>query len=93
MNLAARVVTLGGMEVHLTPIEFDLLREMTANAGKVMTHQMLLVRVWGPDSATSTQYLRTYINLLRRKLEVDPTRPRRIVTEPGIGYRYRLQSG
>ena len=89
IDLAARVVTVRGQEVHLTPTEYDLLRELTANAGKVMTHHHLLGRVWGPASVTDTQYLRTYANQLRRKIERDPAHPERIINEPGIGYRYR----
>jgi two-component system KDP operon response regulator KdpE len=89
VDFARRVVTLNGVEVHLTPTEYDLMRELIVNAGKVMTHRMLLGRVWGPESANDTQYLRTFINQLRRKLEDDPSQPTRIVTEPGIGYRYR----
>jgi len=92
IDFARRVVTLDGNEVHLTPTEYDLLRELVVNAGKVMTHHLLLGRVWSGSSVGDTQYLRTYINQLRRKLEPDPARPRRIVTEPGIGYRYRLLS-
>ena len=88
-DFQSRVVTVGGTEVHLTPTEYALLRELIVNAGKVMTHHMLLGRVWGPSSVNDTQYLRTYVNQLRRKLELDPTQPSHIVTEPGIGYRYR----
>ena len=89
IDLAARVVTVRGQEVHLTPTEYDLLRELAANAGKVMTHHQILGRVWGPASVDDTQYLRTYVNQLRRKIEADPAHPERIVNEPGIGYRYR----
>lgn len=89
IDLAARVVTLKGQEVHLTPTEFDLLRELATNAGRVLTHQMLLSRVWGPASVDSTNYLRVYINQLRQKIEPGSGRPRYIVTEPGIGYRFR----
>ena len=89
VDLAARSVRRDGEEVHLTPTEYDLLRELITNAGKVMTHHMLLGRVWGPASVNDTQYLRTYVNQLRRKIEDDPGAPRRIINEPGIGYRYR----
>jgi two-component system KDP operon response regulator KdpE len=89
VDLAGRIVTIDGAEIHLTPTEFDLLRELTRNAGKVMTHHQLLGRVWGPASVSDTQYLRTYVNQLRRKIERDPANPRRIINEPGIGYRYR----
>jgi two-component system KDP operon response regulator KdpE len=89
IDLAARVVMIEGKEIHLTPTEFDLLRELATHAGRVLTHQMLLSRVWGPAFAKSTHYLRVYINLLRQKIEPDPAHPRHIVTEPGIGYRFR----
>ena len=91
IDFARRLVTLRGAELHLTPTEYDLLRELVTNAGKVLTHQMLLRRVWGPASVNDTQYLRTYVNQLRRKLEDDPAHPQRIINEPGIGYRYRSQ--
>jgi two-component system KDP operon response regulator KdpE len=84
-----RLVTKHGDDVHLTPIEYDLLRELVTNAGKVMTHHVLLSRVWGPASVYDTQYLRTYVNQLRKKVEPEPSQPRHILTEPGIGYRYR----
>ncbi len=89
IDLPRRLVTLVGEEVHLTPTEFELLRELATNAGKVLTHQMLLSRVWGPASMGSTHYLRVYINQLRQKIETDASQPRHIVTEPGIGYRFR----
>jgi two-component system KDP operon response regulator KdpE len=89
IDLAAHVVTVDGAEVHLTPTEYELLRILATNAGKVMTHQMLLTRVWGPASQDSTNYLRVYINQLRRKIEPDAARPRFILTDPGIGYRFR----
>ncbi len=89
IDLAGHVVTIDRAEVHLTPTEFELLRVLATNAGKVMTHQMLLTQVWGPASEDSTNYLRVYINQLRRKIEPDSARPRFIVTDPGIGYRFR----
>lgn len=89
IDLVARVVTVGGTEIHLTPTEYELLRELATNAGKVLTHQMLLSRVWGPASADATNYLRVYINQLRRKIETAPGETRLIVTEPGVGYRFR----
>jgi two-component system KDP operon response regulator KdpE len=93
IDYAARNVSLDDTEIHVTPTEFDLLCELTRNAGKVMTHHLLLGRVWGPASVTDTQYLRTYINQLRRKIERDPAHPQRIINEPGIGYRYRRSNG
>ena len=89
IDLVRRLVTLDDQEVHLTPTEYELLRELAANADRVMTHQMLLTRVWGPASENSTNYLRVYINQLRRKIEPDPARPTYITTDPGIGYRFR----
>jgi two-component system KDP operon response regulator KdpE len=89
VDFAKRLVTLRRAEIHLTPTEYELLRELIVNAGKVMTHQMLLGRVWGPASVNDTQYLRTYVNQLRKKIEDDPSHPQRVINEPGIGYRYR----
>jgi len=88
IDLARRVVTRAGEPVHVTPTEWNLLLELTRNAGKVLTQRMLLVAVWGPQFADEAQYLRVYINQLRRKLEADPARPRVILTEPGVGYRF-----
>lgn len=90
IDLAAHTVRKAGDEVHLTKTEFDLLRILAVNAGKVLTHRQLLERVWGDYAAGNSQQLRVYVNYLRRKLEDDPARPRWIVTEPGVGY--RLQS-
>jgi two-component system KDP operon response regulator KdpE len=89
IDLAGRVVTRRGEEVHLTPTEFELLRALAADAGKVLTHRHLLERVWGAYAADNAQQLRVHINHLRRKLEVDPAAPRLLVTEPGVGYRLR----
>jgi two-component system, OmpR family, KDP operon response regulator KdpE len=89
VDFAKRDVRLAGQRVHLTPTEYELLRALISQSGKVLTHHMLLSQVWGPASAYETQYLRTYINQLRKKIEVDPAHPRRIINEPGIGYRYR----
>ena len=89
IDLARHVVTRGGEEVHLTPTEFDLLRVLATEADKVLTHRQILERVWGGYAAENSQQLRVYINYLRRKLEDDPTHPRLIVTEPGVGYRLR----
>jgi two-component system, OmpR family, KDP operon response regulator KdpE len=89
IDLAAHTVRNAGEEVHLTKTEFDLLRTLAVNAGKVLTHRQLLERVWGDYAAGNSQQLRVYINYLRRKLEDDPARPRWIVTEPGVGYRLK----
>ncbi|HQR10510.1 MAG TPA: two-component system response regulator KdpE [Casimicrobiaceae bacterium] len=87
VDLAARVVSKGGSEVHLTPIEYRLLGVLIANAGRVLTHRHLLREVWGPSHAESTHYLRVYMGTLRQKLEDDPAQPKNIVTETGVGYR------
>jgi two-component system KDP operon response regulator KdpE len=89
VDLTRHVVTRGGEEIHLTPTEFNLLSVLATNADKVLTHRMLLERVWGGYAAENAQQLRVYINYLRRKLESDPANPHWIVTEPGVGYRLR----
>jgi two-component system KDP operon response regulator KdpE len=80
-------VTRGGIEVKLTPKEFELLSFLARHAGKVLTHRQILAAVWGPAHTTDTQYLRVYIGQLRQKIEREPGDPRIIVTEPGVGYR------
>ena len=82
-----RQVHLGDEEIHLTPTEYRLLVVLCRNAGKVVTHRQLLKEVWGPDSVYENQYLRVYMGQLRRKIEKEPTRPRYLKTETGIGYR------
>jgi two-component system KDP operon response regulator KdpE len=88
IDLAARAVTRDGMEVHLTPIEFGLLRTLARQRGRLMTHRALLVEVWGPAYADDTQVLRTHIANLRRKIEPPGEAPRYIRTDPGVGYRF-----
>jgi two-component system, OmpR family, KDP operon response regulator KdpE len=88
VDLAARTVTLRGAEVHLTPIEFGLLRALARQRGRLMTHRALLVEVWGPSYADDTQVLRTHIANLRRKIEPPGGPPAFIRTEPGVGYRF-----
>jgi two-component system, OmpR family, KDP operon response regulator KdpE len=87
VDLTRRHVTLKGAEVKLSAKEFDLLQCLVKHAGKVLTHQFLLREVWGPANADDVQYLRVYIRTLRHKLEEDPTRPRYLLTETGVGYR------
>ncbi|MFP6595458.1 MAG: winged helix-turn-helix domain-containing protein [Dehalococcoidia bacterium] len=87
IDLSARIVKRRGEEVRLTRTEYDLLRTLAINTGKVLTHRELLQAVWGPEYGEETEYLRTCVKQLRRKLEEDPSRPRYIITEPGIGYR------
>lgn len=90
VDLEARVVWVGGEEAHLTPNEYKLLQVLVQNAGKVLTHRQLLNEVWGPQQLEQAQYLRVYVAQLRRKLEKDPARPRYLHTEPGVGYRLRM---
>jgi two-component system, OmpR family, KDP operon response regulator KdpE len=87
VDLNARVVRRDGEEIHLTPIEFDLLRALVRHRGRLMTHRALLVEVWGPQYADDTQVLRAHIANLRRKIEPDGER-RYIRTDPGVGYRF-----
>ena len=88
IDLALRRVTKGEEELHLTPIEFRLLGELLAHPGKVLTHRHLLNAVWGPTFIEHNHYLRIYMGHLRQKLELDPTLPRYLLTETGIGYRF-----
>ncbi len=88
VDLVGHVVRLRGEEVRLSPIEFSLLEQLVINAGKVLTHRMLLQSVWGPEYGREAEYLRVYINRLRHKLEPDATSPHYFVTEPGVGYRF-----
>jgi two-component system KDP operon response regulator KdpE len=87
VDLVRRIVTVRGVEVKLTPREYDLLRVLTAHAGKVLTHRFILRDVWGGEG--EVQYLRIYIRALRQKIERDPERPQLILTEQGVGYRLR----
>jgi two-component system KDP operon response regulator KdpE len=87
LDLARRIVKLNGDEVHLTPTEFDLLRRLATNRGRLLTHRDLLESVWGPGYAEDTQVLRAHIANLRRKIE-PPEGPRFIRTDPGVGYRF-----
>jgi two-component system KDP operon response regulator KdpE len=89
VDMAARRVTRAGEEVHLTPIEFDLLKTLARDRGKLVTHRALLKAVWGPAYETETHYLRVHFAHLRAKLEPEPSDPRYIVTDPGVGYRLR----
>jgi two-component system KDP operon response regulator KdpE len=91
IDFAKRQVFLDVAEVHLTPLEYKLLLVLVQNAGKVVTHRQLLKEVWGPSYVEHTQYLRVYMTQLRHKLEKDPARPRFLINEPGIGYRFRFE--
>lgn len=91
VDLARRLVTRSGEEVQLTPNEYELLRVMVVQAGKVLTHRHLLYQVWGPAYGDESHMLHVNISNLRRKIEPDPARPRFIITEPGVGYRLRTE--
>ncbi|HEY2065203.1 MAG TPA: response regulator [Gemmatimonadaceae bacterium] len=90
IDLVNRTVRREQEEVHLTPTEWNLLRAFVANAGRTLTHRQLFNAVWGNAAGDAQQYLRVYVGQLRRKLEVDPVRPRLIRTEPAVGYRFEL---
>jgi two-component system, OmpR family, KDP operon response regulator KdpE len=92
VDFEARRVKVQGREVHLTPKEFELLRQLVANQGKPLTHRRLLQSVWGPDYGNEPEYLRVTINQLRKKIEHDPAHPKFILTEPWIGYRFEPPS-
>ncbi len=87
VDLSQRSVRIGEQEIHLTPIEYRLLTVLIHHAGKVLTHRQLLLEVWGPAYVEHGHYVRIYMGQLRRKLEVDPSQPRYLLTEAGVGYR------
>ena len=91
VDLVKRLVFVGDTEVHLTPIEYKLVATLVKHAGMVLTHKQLLDQVWGPGHAHQTQYLRVYMTQLRHKLEKNPARPKYLVTEPGVGYRLKVE--
>lgn len=89
MHVLQRLVRAGERDVRLTPTEFEVLRQLMLNAGKVLTHRTLLRAVWGPEYGEEADYLRVYVRQLRLKVETEPSKPRYIITEPGIGYVFR----
>jgi two-component system KDP operon response regulator KdpE len=89
VDVADHRVSRGGDEVHLTPIEFDLLRVLALNRGRLVTQRQLLREVWGRAYETETHYLRVHVAHIRAKIEPDPSRPRYLITDPGVGYRLR----
>ncbi|MBI4815427.1 MAG: response regulator [Deltaproteobacteria bacterium] len=89
LDLARREVKIDGVEIHLTPIEYKLLVLLAKHAGKVLTHRQILKEVWGPSYTGQSHYVRVHMAELRKKIEQDPARPKRLVTEPGVGYRLR----
>ena len=88
LNIASHTVMLNNEELKLTPKEFDLLKILMQNSGKTLTHAWLLKEIWGIGYQNETHYLRVFINQLRQKIEIDSARPKRIITETGIGYRF-----
>ena len=90
VDLATKKVVRDGVEVHLTPTEWGVLEQLARNHGKLVGQRQLLQEVWGAGYDKETNYLRVYLAQLRRKLEVDPARPRHLITEPGMGYRFVL---
>ncbi len=93
IDLARHRVSLADRPIRLTPKEYDVLTYLAVNAGKVLTHRMLLTHVWGPEYADDVQYLRVFVSLLRHKLEADPKHPRHILTEVGVGYTFAPPAG
>lgn len=88
VDLARHRVQRDGIELHLTPTEYELLAFLVTHRGRVLTHQLILGRVWGPEYEGEVQYLRVFVSQLRRKIEQDPQRPRHLLTELGVGYRF-----
>jgi two-component system KDP operon response regulator KdpE len=91
IDFSRRVVTKNGVELKLTPTEYSLLRFLAQNAGKVLTHSQIIRELWGPQAQPDMSYLRVYILQLRRKLEDNPSNPRLLITEPGVGYRLLVE--
>ena len=89
IDLEARSVSVGGKEVRLSPKEFDLLLYFAQHPGKVLTHRTLLAKIWGGNYTDQAEYLRVFISHLRKKIEPDPARPRYILTDPWVGYRFQ----
>jgi len=92
IDLGRREVSLDGLAVKLTTLEYRLLEALARRTGKVATHSQLLAEVWGPGGEGNTHYLRIYMAMLRKKLEADPTRPKHFITEPNVGYRLDLEA-
>lgn len=90
IDLAVKIVERAGVEVHLTPTEWSILEILVRNHGKLVSRRRLLADVWGPGERKETSYLRVYLAQLRRKLEPEPARPRHLITDAGMGYRFRV---
>jgi two-component system KDP operon response regulator KdpE len=93
LDVRQRILHKAGREVHLTPIEFDLLSYLMQHSGVPIEHSKLLQAIWGPEYGSELEYLRSYVRLLRKKIETNPARPEYILTEPWVGYRFRDPSG
>ncbi|MCU0846746.1 MAG: response regulator [Spirochaetes bacterium] len=91
MDFSKRIVTVHGAPVKFTPLEYELLKLFVKNPGKVLTQRQIMRDVWGPGMESETSYLRVYISMLRKKIEIDPARPKIIVTEPAVGYRFVIE--
>jgi two-component system, OmpR family, KDP operon response regulator KdpE len=91
VDLAVRIVKKGGEVIKLTSIEYSLLALFVRNAGRVLTHKYILEQVWGPTFSEEAQYTRVYVGQLRKKIEDDPTNPKILITESGIGYRMQVE--
>ncbi|HEV7523526.1 MAG TPA: response regulator [Acidimicrobiia bacterium] len=91
IDLGAKQIHQDGVQVHLTPTEWQIVEVLTRNRGRLVTQQQLLQQVWGPQYERETHYLRIYMSQIRRKLEPDPSRPRYFITEPGMGYRFIVE--
>jgi two-component system, OmpR family, KDP operon response regulator KdpE len=91
-DFGKRTIVVRGAPVHLTPKEFEVLRELVASGGRPMSHRRLLQAVWGPDYGDETESLRVVINQLRKKIESNPAKPKFIQTEPWVGYRFNVPS-
>jgi two-component system KDP operon response regulator KdpE len=93
LDFSRRIVTAHGQQVHLTPKEFDVLRELAAQEGRAVSYRKLLQSVWGPEHDDGIEALRVVVNQLRKKIELDPAHPRYLYTDPGVGYRFVLPDG
>lgn len=91
VTFATRRVRIQGHEVRLTPREYDLLRTLARHAGRVVTHRQVITAVWGPDAQVDAQFVRVLVAQLRQKLELEPSSPRLVLTEPGVGYRLKAE--
>jgi len=92
INFAARQVTIAGDEIRLTPTEYSLLQELVLTRGRILTHRMLLNKVWGPEYGDEREYLHVFIGRLRKVLEPDLEHPRYIMTVPGVGYKFQAEA-